>query len=90
MNIYYHKKCNINVVFFCKNILRQSLGLFVPITFGAFYKKFVDCDNLFFFLLGIVLYSFIYCVSVWFVSMNDYEKNLLLKPVKRIIKRIEK
>lgn len=90
MNIYYHKKCNINVVCFWKNILRQSLGLFVPITFGAFYKKFVDCDNLFFFLLGIVLYSFIYCVSVWFVSMNDYEKNLLLKPVKRIIKRIEK
>lgn len=90
MNIYYHKKCNINVVCFWKNILRQSLGLFVPITFGVFYKKFVDCDNLFFFLLGIVLYSFIYCVSVWFVSMNDYEKNLLLKPVKRIIKRIEK
>lgn len=90
MNIYYHKKCNINVVCFWKNILRQSLGLFAPITFGVFYKKFVDCDNLFFFLLGIVLYSFIYCVSVWFVSMNDYEKNLLLKPVKRIIKRIEK
>lgn len=90
MNIYYHKKCNINVVYFWKNILRQSLGLFAPITFGVFYKKFVDCDNLFFFLLGIVLYSFIYCVSVWFVSMNDYEKNLLLKPVNRIIKRIEK
>ena len=90
MNIYYHKKCNINVVCFWKNILRQSLGLFAPITFGVFYKKFVDCDNLFFFLLGIVLYSFIYCASVWFISMNDYEKNLLLKPMKRIIKRIEK
>lgn len=90
MNIYYHKKCNINVVCFWKNILRQSLGLFAPITFGFFYKKFVDCDNLFFFLLGIVLYSFIYCTSVWFISMNDYEKNLLLKPIKRIIKRIEK
>jgi O-antigen/teichoic acid export membrane protein len=34
MNIYYHKKCNINILYFWKNILKMLLGIIIPIILG--------------------------------------------------------
>ena len=34
MNIYYHKKCNVDILAFWKNVLRMSLGLILPIACG--------------------------------------------------------
>ena len=87
MNIYYHKKCNIDVICFWKNILRQSFGLIIPCIFGIVYKKIVDCNKLQYFFLGIILYVVVYSASIWLISMNDYEKSLIISPLKRIIKK---
>ncbi len=89
MNIYYHKKCHINIIDFWKNILRMALGLIMPIIFGCVFIKTFNMTNIFTFMLGILLYTVVYCVSMWFISMNDYEKDLVKKPLCRIIKRLK-
>ena len=87
MNVYYHKKCNIDILLFWKSILRMSLGLLLPIGFGVAILHFVDLFVLWKFFVGVVLYVSIYCLSMWLVGMNRYEKNLVLTPISKIIKR---
>ena len=87
MNIYYHKKCNIDILLFWKNILGMSLGLLLPIGLGVSILHFVDLFVLWKFLLCVVLYVPVYCLSMWLVGMNRYEKNLVLAPISKIMKR---
>lgn len=87
MNIYYHKKCFINIILFWKNILRMSIGLIPPILVGIFINRFVVINNFFDLLLFALLYSLFYFVSMWFISMNTYEKGLVIAPVKKFLRK---
>lgn len=88
INWYYQKACNIDVVAFWKNILKMAKGFVVPILFGIGILLFVQMDSLIKLMGWIVLYSLVYCVSVWMLSMNGYEKNLVIRPVGRIVEKI--
>lgn len=90
MNIYYHKKCNIDIIAFWKSIGRLSVGLILPIGFGILLRYFLDLNHIFYYLVGIVLYTVVYCASMWFTAMNDAEKNLVLKPVKKALLRLKR
>lgn len=90
MNIYYHKKCNINILFFWKNILRMSLGLIIPVAVGILINRFVNLNDTLLFFVSIAVYSLVYSVSMWLFGMNEYEKGLLMKPIKKIVKRIKR
>ena len=87
MNIYYHKKCNIDILSFWKNILRMSIGLIIPIALGVIMAYTINLYSILNLLLCIGIYAIIYCVSMWFLGMNKYEKNLILKPIATIFKR---
>lgn len=86
MNIYYHKKCNIDIIAFWRSILRLSVGLIVPVICGCLLKSFFDFSRTIAMLAGIAVYACIYFVSMWLLGMNDYEKDLLRKPLKKILK----
>lgn len=90
MNIYYQKKLGINVNEFWKQILRVCIGLIIPVACGILLLLFVNYTEIWQFLLLILAYCIIYAVSVWFLSMNRYEKDLIIKPFKRILKRNDK
>lgn len=90
MNIYYHKKCNINVLKFWKNIIKLSMGLIIPILVGILINKFVNLNNIILFLVSIVVYSAVYVVSMWLIAMNKYEKNLVIKPIKTVLRKVKK
>lgn len=87
MNIYYQKKCNIDIVGFWKSILRLSLGLAVPIGVGVLMMLYVDLFSLFKLAVCIAVYAVAYAASMWFIGMNRYEKDLIAKPLKKIFKR---
>lgn len=57
--------------------------------FGIFTMLRVPIDSFMKLLGWIVVYSVVYCLSVWFFSMNPYEKELLLKPVRMIRNKME-
>lgn len=87
MNIYYHKKCNLDIKKFWKSILNLAKGLIIPVIVGMGINKFVVMDNVIVFLVMIIMYSLVYCFSMWLLGMNEYEKELLLVPIKNIIHR---
>ncbi|MBO5212804.1 MAG: polysaccharide biosynthesis protein [Clostridia bacterium] len=89
MNIYYHKRCNIDIIAFWKNILRISLGLILPIGAGIILNYFVDLYNIWYLFGAIIIYSVIYCISMWFIGMNSYEKDIIRKPIKKIISKLK-
>lgn len=87
MNIYYNRKCNIDIPFFWKNIIRQSAGLILPICVGIAIVTFIDINSILVFAICAIAYTVIYCVSMWLFGMNDYEKELVRKPIYKIIHR---
>lgn len=87
MNIYYNRKCNIDIPLFWKNILRQSVGLIIPICVGMAMVSFIKISSIIMFAVCVIAYTAVYGVSMWFLGMNDYEKNLIRKPINKILHR---
>lgn len=90
MNVFYHKKCGIDIKEFWKNIIAMSRGLIIPACVGMAIIKFIPTNNIIGFLMAVVLYTLIYAYSVWRFSMNSYEKNLLSKPLDIFVGKILK
>ncbi len=86
MNIYYHKKCNIDILKFWKNILKMILGMLPAFAVGIVIMNFVTITNIFNFAFWVFIYTAVYFASVWLLSMNEYEKNLMLGMIKKIKK----
>ncbi len=76
MNIYYHKKCNINVLAFWRSILWMAKALLLPIGCGLLIYKFIPQTSIWLFGAGICIYSLIYMVSMWFFGFNAEERGL--------------
>ena len=83
MNLYYHYHCNINILPFWKNIFRVSLGLIIPIFYGILINKYVVLSNIWQYLCAMAVYVFIYCLSMWFIGINTYERELVMKLFKK-------
>ncbi|MBQ9782713.1 MAG: polysaccharide biosynthesis protein, partial [Clostridia bacterium] len=87
MNIYYHIKCNIDIIAFWKEILKILLAMLIPIAVGVIINQFINLYSIFNLILFIGIYTVIYAISMWFFAMNSYEKDLIKKPLSKIFKK---
>lgn len=90
MNWYYWKKTGINIPLFWKNIIKMSLAPAVMITAGIIICQFVVIDSWLSLFIGIAVYLVCYIPIVWFIGMNEYEKNTVKMPVQSVIKKIRR
>lgn len=88
MNIYYYRVIGLDIPGFWKNILKMAI---VPIAAAAVFSflisRFSLIENIIQFLTAVVLYIIVFGLLSWFITMNRYEKELLLgllKPILRI------
>lgn len=84
MNIYYHKRIGLNMLYFWKEILKFIPALSVPVLFGTVLNLFFPAADFFMLIIEISAYTAVYCISMWFIGMNVYEKELLLGKLKSI------
>lgn len=77
MNIVYHKKINIDVIYFWKSILRQTAGMIIPFAVGLAIMKFIEIKSIIGLAAAIILYTVVYVICVYLFSMNEYEKELV-------------
>lgn len=77
MNWYYHKKLDIDIICFWKNIAKISYGLIIPLIVGIIIYKYILFKNVVHFLCWIIIYSSVYCISMWRFGMNDEERNII-------------
>ena len=66
INIFYHKKCFINIFAFWKNIFKMSLGLVFPVALMLYANSLITFDKILVFICGIIIYILVYSVSMWF------------------------
>ena len=88
MNVYYHKKQGLDILGFWKEISKMSL---VPICICLLFllvSAYFPIDNLLKLILGVVCFSIIYIPLFIKFSMNNYERNLMFSPLKRIVHKL--
>lgn len=90
MNIVYKKILGINVGNFFLNILRQLLGMIIPFAVGTVIMIFVQVNSIWVLLGLIVAYTAVYCLCVWFMSMNAYERSLIKDIFTKISSKVKK
>lgn len=84
INIYYHKKCNIDVIRFWKEIASMLPGFLIPSFLGTIIMVYVNIEKVSSFVLYVCIYTITYSISVWFFSMNADEKELFAQLIKRL------
>lgn len=89
INIYYNKKAKINIPRFWLQILKMSLPI-IPLAIATFFVlKYVHLTNWITLAIGIGIYGVLYAIMAYIFMMNNYEKELFLKPFYKIINKIK-
>lgn len=87
MNIYYYKRLQIDVISFWKSILSTLPSMILPACFGIIFMLFYKYNSLFDFSKFVIIYTIIYCLSVFTLGFKKDERELIIVPIKRIIRK---
>lgn len=86
LNIYY-SKLGIQVLSFFMNISKIFLAMLLPVAlFGWLLHTFSSYPPITILALEIIIFTFLYCLTMWMLALNDYEKNLVLSFIKKLKK----
>lgn len=89
MNIYYHKKIGLDMKYFWSEMLRFIPSLLLPAIVGVLIVSYVDLNHIISFSISGIVYVVVFCISMWSLGMNQYEKNLVGKPISKLMKKIK-
>lgn len=84
INIYYHKVIKIDIIKFWKEILKMTPPMLISALVIGILTKVLKMHSFFGFIIFGGLYVLIYSIAVYKFSINDYEKNLVNKFLKKI------
>ena len=88
LNIYYHKKVGINVIEFWKSIIKMTIPMIIPIVAIVILMHFVTLHGYVNLIVFGGIYTILYCLTCYFLVMDDYEKNIVNKVlIKLYLKR---
>ena len=89
MNWYNHVKVGLDMKYFWKQILSFIPSMIFPILAGILISKFINLYSVVYFLGSGIIYVIVFSISMWFIGMNQYEKDLIGKPVSKIFKKLK-
>ena len=84
INIYYQKKVGINVISFWKEIIRMTIPFIIPIAIILVLMKFITLHGFVHLIVFGSIYTLLYCIVCYLLVMNDYEKNIVNKVLKKL------
>lgn len=87
LNIHFHRHCQLNVLSFWKSIFRLAAGMLPAIAVGIILNRFWDMSSFMKMAAGIAIYALVYILGMWLLGFNQYEKDLLRKPLRKILHR---
>lgn len=90
MNLYNHVKVGLNMKYFWRQILLVIPALIAPVFAGILINNIFNLYDIFNFLVFGIIYVIIFSTSIWFIGMNQYEKDLIGKPIIKLVKKIHK
>lgn len=87
MNWYYYSKIELDIWYFWKNIVGFIPGFILPCVTGAMIKLFVPMNSLMVLCVWGGIYTVVFSISMYFFGMNEEERQLVMGPVKKILKK---
>ena len=90
MNIYYYKVTGLDIPRFWKSILKMAVIPALMMIAGLMLNRVVVMDNWLTFFAGVVLYTAVYAVLMYCFAMNDYERDIIRKPIQRILRIVKR
>ncbi len=89
MNIYYYKKQEIDIPKFWREIGKMSISPLIIGLLTYMILQSIELDTVVSLASGIILFAIIYIPIFWLTSMNQYERDLLYKPLKSVVLRFK-
>lgn len=90
LNIIYVKKAKIEVVKFYKTIIPHLITILIVSILGWWLNQYITTEKWLVLIAKIAIYTLIYSILAWFFLMNQYEKNLVKEPVKKVAKKFKR
>lgn len=87
MNWYYHVRIGMNMIYFWKEIAKFIPALIAPCAVGIVIMNFVNITGLVKLGVFAVVYTAVYGLSMYFLGMNEEEKQLVMGPIKKILRK---
>lgn len=84
MNWYYHFRIGLDMVHFWKEIVKFLPATAIACLFGAVYVWLVPIDSWLMLLLSAGVFALVYAVAMWLMGLNDYEKQLAGKMLRKL------
>lgn len=84
LNIYYQKRVGINVIKFWKEIIKMTIPFIIPIVVILFIMNFITLHGFVHLIVFGSIYTLLYCIVCYLLVMNDYEKNIVNKVLKKL------
>jgi O-antigen/teichoic acid export membrane protein len=89
MNWYYHARVGLDMKFFWGQILKFIPSLLPPVIIGILMFSYIDLFKIQAFILSGIIYVIVFSVSIWYLGMNRYEKDLVGKPMTKILQKLK-
>ena len=86
MNIIYEKIVGLDIINFWKNIIGVFKAIVIPVIIGILMKHLVPVQTFMMLIIEGTVFTIIYFVSVYCISMNNEEKNMINNLFKSIRK----
>lgn len=90
MNIYYRKKQELDVLHFWKEILKMSVVPIILIFVANYLLSNFELDSWVKLGAAIGIFVVVYIPLFWMFSMNRYEKDLFINPIKTLINKVSR
>lgn len=87
MNVYYHVKQKIDIVRFWIEIFKMSLMPAILTVVAYYLLTFFNVDSISKLVGAIALYSVVYVPLFFAFSMNSFERDLILNPLKKMLRK---
>ena len=87
MNWYYHARIGMNMIYFWKEIAKFIPALIAPCAVGIVIMNFVNITGLVKLGVFAVVYTAVYGLSMYFLGMNEEEKQLVMGPIRKILRK---
>lgn len=84
LNIYYQKRVGINVIKFWKEIIKMTIPFMISIVVILFIMNFVTLHGFIHLIVFGSIYTLLYCIVCYLLVMNDYEKSIVNKILKKL------
>ncbi len=86
MNIFYKTKMQLDVGRFWINMLPIFVVPVLLSVITSICSQYIDFNNLFILFTGIIIFTTVYGILNYFIIFNSYEKELINKPILKILK----